>query len=102
MAAVLYSCSLRMCGVALTPACWSPLHPWVLRRVGVHGRAAVSGGLRAQFVVPRLVAVDLAEPVGGTVCGQPRRRPGGPDVDRVARHVSGRAGRGHPSGGFLL
>jgi hypothetical protein len=62
----------------------------------------VSDGLRAQFVVPRLVAVDLAEPVGGAVCGQPRRGIGGPNVDRVPRYVSRRVGCGHPSGSFLF
>jgi hypothetical protein len=36
------------------------------------------------------------------VLGQPRGGTGGPDVDRVPRHVSRRAGRGHPSGGFLF
>ena len=38
----------------------SLLHPWILRRVGVHGRATVIDGFGAQFVVPGLVAVDLA------------------------------------------
>src|SRR5215207_5566945 len=92
--------------IALTPvlcrACWSLLHPWIVRRVGVHGRAAVIDGLRAQFVVPGFVAVDLAQPVLGAVLGQPRRGTGGPDVDRVPRHVSRRVGSGHPPGGFLL
>ena len=41
-------------------ACWSLLHPWIVRRVGVHGRAAVIDGFGAQFVVPGFVAVDLA------------------------------------------
>ena len=49
--------------VALTPvlcrACRSLLHPWIVRRVGVHGRATVIGGVGAQFVVPGFVAVDL-------------------------------------------
>ena len=36
------------------------LHPWIVRRVGVHGRAAVTDGFGAQFEVPGLVAVDLA------------------------------------------
>src|SRR4051812_19409764 len=79
----------------------SPLHPRILCRVGVHGRATVSDGLRAQFVVPRLVAVDLAQPVRGAAGGQPRRG-GGSDVDRVPRHVSRRVGGGHPSGSFLF
>ena len=64
------------------------------------GRATVIDGFRAQFVVPGLVAVDLAQPVRGAVLGQPRRGIGGPDVDRVPRHVSRRVGGGHPSGGF--
>ncbi len=59
-------------------------------------------GLGAQLVVPGLVAVDLAQPVPGAVLGQPRRGIGGPDVDRVPRHVSGRVGGGHPSGSLLL
>ena len=54
--------------------CWSLLHPWIVRGVGVHGRAAVIDGLGAQFVVPGLVAVDLAQPVRGAVRGQPRAR----------------------------
>ena len=75
---------------------WSSLlHPWIVGGVGVHGRAAVIDGLRAQFVVPGLVAVDLAQPVRGAVLGQPRGGAGGPDVDRVPRHVSRRA-RGWP------
>ena len=40
--------------------CWSLLHPWIVRRVGVHGRATVIDGFGAQFVVPGFVAVDLA------------------------------------------
>ena len=55
-------------------------------------------GLGAQLVVPGLVAVDLAQPVRGAVLGQPRRGTGGPDVDRVARHVGGRARAWPPSG----
>src|SRR3954471_4733585 len=35
-------------------------HPWIVRRVGVRRRATVIDGCAAQFVVPRLVAVDLA------------------------------------------
>ena len=34
--------------------------------------------------------------------GQPRRGGGGPNVDRVPRHVSRRVGGGHPAGGFLF
>ena len=78
------------------------LHPWIVGRVGVHGRAAVIDGLGAQLVVPGLVAVDPAQPVRGAVLGQPRRGIGGPDVDRVARHVRGRVGGGHPAGGLRL
>ena len=78
----------------------SLLHPRIVRRVGVHGRATVIDGFGAQFVVPGFVAVDLAQPVLGAVLGQPRRGIGGPDVDRVARHVSRRARGGHPSGSF--
>ena len=66
------------------------------------GRATVIDGVGAQLVVPGLVAVDLAQPVRGAVLGQPRCGIGGPDVDRVPRHVSGRGGGGHPAGSFLL
>jgi hypothetical protein len=62
----------------------------------------VIDGLRAQFVMPGLVAVDLAQPVRGAVLGQPRRGTGGPDVDRVPRYVRRRLGGGHPSGGCLF
>ena len=65
-------------------------------------RATVTDGFGAQLVVPGFVAVDLAQPVLGAVFGQPRRGIGGPDVDRVPRHVSRRVGRGHPSGSFLF
>ena len=58
-------------------------------------------GFGTQFVVPRFVAVDLAQPVFGAVLGQPRRRIGVPDVDRVPRHVSRRLRSGYPPGGFL-
>ena len=85
----------------LCRACWSLLHPWIVRRVGVHGRAAVIDRFGAQFVVPGFVAVDLAQPVLGAVLGQPRRGSEGPDVDRIPRHVRRRGGGGHPSGGFL-
>ena len=44
----------------LCRACWSLLHAWIVRRVGVHGRAAVVDGFGAQFVVPGFIAVDLA------------------------------------------
>src|SRR5215210_3953392 len=66
-----------------TEAFRSLLHPWIVRGVGVHGRATVVDGFGAQFVVPRFVAVDLAQPVLGAVLGQPRRGSGGPKVDRV-------------------
>jgi len=52
--------------------------------------------------VPGFVVVDLAQPVLGAVLGQPRRGIGGPDVDRVPRHVSRRLRGGHPPGGFLF
>jgi hypothetical protein len=41
-------------------ACRSLLHPWIVRRVGVHGRAAAIDSFGPQFVVPGFVAVDLA------------------------------------------
>ncbi len=62
----------------------------------------MADGFGPQFVVPGLVAVDLAQPVLGAVLGQPRRRIEGPNVDRVPRHVSGRLRGGHPPGGFLF
>ena len=82
--------------------CWSLLHPRIVGRVGIRGRATVIGGFAAQFVVPRLVGVDPAQRVRGAMLRQPRRGTGGPDVDRVPRHVSRRAGGGHPSAGFLF
>lgn len=57
-------------------------------------------GFGAQFVVPRFVAVDLAQPVLGAVLGQPPCGVGVLDVDRVPRHVSRRLRGGHPPGGF--
>jgi len=60
----------------------------------------VIAGIGAEFVVPGFVAVALAQPVLGAVFGQPRRGTGGPDVDRVPRHVSRRLRGGHPPGGF--
>ena len=60
----------------------------------------MTDGFGTQFVVPGFVAVDLAQPVPGAVRRQPRRGSGGPDVDRVPRHVSRRVGGGHPSGSF--
>ncbi len=54
--------------------------------------------LGAQFKVPGFVAVDLAKPVVSAVLGQPFRCIGGPDVDRVPGHVSGRVRGGDPSG----
>jgi hypothetical protein len=80
----------------------SLLHPWIVRGIGVHGRATVIDGFGAQFVVPGFVAVDLAQPVLGAALGQPRRGIGGPYVDRVPRHVSRRLRGGHPPGGFLF
>ena len=62
----------------------------------------MTDGFGAQFEVPGFVAVDLAQPVPGAVLGQPRRGIGGPDVDRVSRHVSRRLRGGHPPGGFLF
>ncbi len=52
----------------------SPLHPRIVGRVGVHGRAAVIDGLGAQLVVPGLVAVDPAQPVRGAVRRTATRR----------------------------
>ncbi len=58
-------------------------------------------GFGAQFDVPGFVAVDPAQPVRGAVLGQPRCGVGGPDVDRVPRHVSRLVWGGHPPGSFL-
>ena len=68
----------------------------------MRGRAALRDGLLAQLVVPRLVAVDLAQPVRGAALCQPRRGRGRPDVDRVSRHVRRRVRGGHPSRSLLL
>jgi hypothetical protein len=78
----------------------SRLHSWIMRSVGVHGRATEIDGFGAQFVVPGFVAVDLAQPVLGAALGQPRRGIEGPNVNRVPRHVSRRVGGGDPSGSF--
>jgi hypothetical protein len=78
------------------------LHPRILRGVGIHGRATTIDRPGTQFVVPRLVAVDLAQPVLGAVLRQPRRGIGMLDVDRVPRHVSRRLDGGDPSGSFLF
>jgi hypothetical protein len=56
-------------------------------------------GFGSQFVVPGLVAVDLAQPVPGTVRGQPRGGIGA-HVDRLSGHVRGRVRCGDPSRGF--
>src|SRR4051794_41759069 len=76
----------------------SPLHPWIVRRVGVHRRATAIDGRRAQLVVPRLVGVDLAQPVRGAARGQPRRGSGGPHVDPVPPHTTRSGARGPPPG----
>ena len=60
------------------------------------------GRFGAPFEVSGFVAVDLAQPVLGTLLGQPRRGIGGPNVDRVPRHVSRCLRGGHPPGGFLF
>jgi hypothetical protein len=73
-----------------------------VRGVGIRGRAPGIDGFGAQFVVPGLVAVDLAQPVRGAVFCQPRCGIGGGDVDRVAGHVSGRLRTGHPPGSLLF
>lgn len=72
------------------------MHPRISRGVGVQGWAASIGRLKAQFVVPRFVSVDLAQPVRRPVLGQPRRSTGRSDVDRVSGHVRRRIGRGDP------
>ena len=45
----------------------SLLHPRIVAGVGVHGRTTVIDGFGTQFVVPGLVAVDLAQPVLGAM-----------------------------------
>ena len=57
-------------------------------------------GVGAQLEVPRFVPVHLAQPVLGTVHGQPRHASGMPDVDRVSRDVGGGVGGRDPSGSF--
>ena len=61
----------------------------------------MADGFGATFVVPRFIAVDLAQPVLGAEFEQPRRRSERPNVDRVPRHVSRRAWGGYPSARFL-
>src|SRR5215204_3035989 len=80
----------------------SLLHPRIVRRVGVPGRATVSDGFGAQFVVPGFVAVDLAQPMRGAVFGQPRGGSKGTDVGRGSRHVSRCLRGGDPTRGFLF
>lgn len=75
----------------------SLLHPRITRRVGVHRRATMINSRRTQFIVPRFIAVDLAQPVRGAVFGQPHSCSGGADVDGVSGHVSRRLGRCDPS-----
>ena len=62
-------CANVVIGVDSSPfrPCWSLLHPWILRGVVVHARATAIDGYGAQFVMPGLVAVDLAQPVLGAV-----------------------------------
>jgi hypothetical protein len=79
----------------------SLLHPRILGGVGILGRAAVLDGFGAQFVVPRFVAVDLAQSVLGTMFGQPRCGIVEPDVDGVSRHVRRCRRGGDPSGSFV-
>jgi hypothetical protein len=80
----------------------SVMQPRVLGGVGVPGRAAVIDRFVTQFVVPGFVVVDLAQAVIVAVLGQPGRGIGGPDVDRVPRHVERGVRGGHPPGGFLF
>ena len=78
----------------------SLLRPRVVRGVGIQGRTTVVDRVGAKFVVPRLVAVDLAQPVLGAMFREPCRRVGIPDVDRVPGNVSGGIGGGDPSCSF--
>src|SRR4029453_4489772 len=77
-------------------------HPLISRGVGIHRRATTIDRLRAQFVVPGLVTVYLAQPILGAMLRQPRRGIQEPDVDREPGHVSGRVHGGDPSGSFLF
>src|SRR4051794_2706508 len=95
---VLFMVAPRVCGNLVDITAASPLHPWIVGWVGVHGRSAVIDGVGAALEVPRLVGVDLAEPVTGAVLGQPCGGTRGPDVDCVPRHVRRRLGTGHPAG----
>jgi hypothetical protein len=76
--------------------------PWIMRGVGVPGRATVIDGVGAQFEVPGIVEEDLAQSVPGATFGQPRRGIDGRDVDRVPGQVRRRVGGGHPSGSLLF
>ena len=76
----------------------SLLHPRVLGRVGVSIGAPVVDGLETQLEVPGLVVVDLAQPVGGAVPGQPLGGSRSPRCRR-RRPTRGRTARGEtPSG----
>lgn len=74
------------------------LHPRILGRVCVGGRAAVFGGAGSQFEVPGLVVVDLAQPKSPTVLGQPHDGVQRCDVDAVSRDVDRRRWIRDPTG----
>jgi len=77
-------------------------HPRVLSRIRVHRRATVFDSIGTQFVMPRLIAVDLTQPVRGTVLRQPCGGIVRADVDRLTRHMSRGLRVGHPSRGLFL
>ena len=78
-----------------------PPHPRVVGRVGVHARATVVDGRAAPFVVPGLVAVDLAQAVPGPVLGQPRRGRDRSQVHGISRDVRRCLRGGDPPSRFL-
>ena len=74
------------------------VQPRIPGRVRVHRRAAGSAGVGQVFEVPGFVAVDLAEPVRGTVRSQPRNGRFRSDFDGAPVHVRRRFRGGHPEG----
>src|SRR4051812_43461402 len=92
---MLFAISLDFeCVIFLSAAIRSPPAP--------SSRATVVGGFGAPVATPRLVAVDLAQPVPSAVLGLPHRGIEGPDVDRVPEHVSRRGRSDHPSDSLLF
>jgi hypothetical protein len=89
-------------GAEARPGPDSRLHPRVLSRIRIHRRATVVDSSGTQFVMPKLTAVDLTQPVCGTVLRQPSRGIERADVDRPTQHMSRRLRIGHPPRGLFL